>query len=61
MEKLSTLQDRELVALFKGGLKQAFDALYLRYIKKLIIFCKSLLRDENRAEDFAQDVFVQIL
>ena len=61
MEKLSTLQDKELVALFKKGLKQAFDVLYFRYIKKMIIFCNSLLRDESRAEDIAHDVFLQIL
>ena len=60
MEKLSTLQDKELVELFKEGSKQAFEALYLRYKKKLMYFCNRLLRDETRAEDIVHDVFLQI-
>ena len=61
MDKLSTLQDKELVALFRDGSQKAFEALYLRYIKKLTGFCIGLLRDEARAEDIAQDIFLQIL
>ena len=61
MEKLSFIQDKELVELFKEGSKQAFEALYLRYIKKVTLFCKCLLRDEIRAEDISHDVFLQIL
>ena len=61
MEKLSSIQDKELVVLFKEGSKQAFEALYLRYIKKVTFFCKNLLKDEDRAEDISHDVFLQIL
>jgi RNA polymerase sigma-70 factor (ECF subfamily) len=60
MDKLSNMQDKELVALFKEGSQLAFEALYIRYKKKLTYFCKSLLRDENRAEDIAHDVFLQV-
>jgi RNA polymerase sigma-70 factor (ECF subfamily) len=55
------MQDKELVALFKEGSQEAFEELYLRYIKKLTHFCIRLLREEFRAEDIAHDVFLQIL
>ena len=61
MDKFSTMPDKELVALFKEGSQSAFEVLYLRYIRKMTNFCKSLLKDENRAEDIAHDVFLQIL
>ena len=58
--ELSKKQDKELVALFKDGSKQAFDELYIRYKKKLTCFCKGALRDEIRSEDIAHDVFMQV-
>ena len=60
MEKLSTMQDKELVALFKEGSQRAFEELYIRYEKNLTNFCRRLLRDENRAEDITHDVFLQV-
>ena len=60
MDKLSTMQDKELVMLFKEGSRQAFEALYIRYQKKLICFCKRSLKDESRAEDITHDVFLQV-
>ena len=61
MEKLSATHDQELIALFRGGSQQAFESLYLRYVKQLIRFCNRWLRDENSAEDIAHDVFLQVL
>jgi RNA polymerase sigma-70 factor (ECF subfamily) len=61
MDKLTKMQDKELVTLLKEGSQQAFEALYLRYIKKLSHFCIRLLRNEFKAEDIAHDVFLQVL
>ena len=61
MDKFSTMQDKELVALLKGGSKQAFTELYIRYKEKLVRFCIIKLKDEMRAEDIVQEVFLQIL
>ena len=60
MGKLSTMQDKELVALFKEGSQQAFEELYIRYEQKLINFCKRSLNDESKAEDITHDVFLQV-
>ena len=61
MEKLSTMQDKELVVLLMNGSQKAFEALYLRYIKKLVNFCIRLLKNESNAEDIAHNVFLQVL
>ena len=54
------MQDKELVALFKEGSQPAFVELYVRYEKKMIYFCKGFLKDESKAEDIIQDIFLQI-
>ena len=46
-----SMQDKELVALFKEGSQKAFEELYIRYEKRLIRFCNRWLKDECRAED----------
>ena len=60
MDKLSTIPDNELVALFKHGSQQAFEELYVRYEHKLLRFCRSALKDDFCAEDIAHDVFLQV-
>ena len=55
-----TMQDKELVALFKEGSEKAFEELYVRYKKNLTQFCKRSLRDKSRAEDIVHDVFLQV-
>ena len=59
--KLSTKQDKELVALLKEGSHQAFEELYVRYKDRLMYFCKQIMKDKNSAYDIVHDVFLQIL
>ena len=60
MEKLSTLQDKELVRLSKEGSQKAFDILYARYKRQLIYLGKRLLKNETDLEDMVQDIFLQL-
>ncbi len=38
-----------------------FDILYDRYSKKVYIKCNSLLRDEAKAQDATQEIFIKVL
>ena len=60
MEKLSTMQDRELVALFKKGSQEAFRELFIRHKDQLLFVCKKYLNDEAIIEDIVQDIFMQL-
>ena len=58
--KLSSKQDRELVALLANGSQQAFEELYTRYKGRLVYYCKWFLKDETGSEDIVQDIFMQL-
>jgi RNA polymerase sigma-70 factor (ECF subfamily) len=60
MDKFSTLQDKELVALFREGSPQAFGELYTRHKDQLLYSCKKYLKDEAAAEDIVQEIFTQL-
>ena len=60
MENLSTLQDKELVALFKEGSRQAFRELYFRFKERLMYICKQYLKNTSDAEDIVHDVFLRL-
>lgn len=54
--------DQALLALIKEGSEKAFDELYGRYGKRLLhYFYKMLGRDEAKAQDFLQDLFLKII
>jgi RNA polymerase sigma-70 factor (ECF subfamily) len=57
-----THTDQALLMLLKEGNERAFDALYDRYSKRLLYyFYKMLGRDEAKAQDFLQDLFLKII
>ena len=60
MDKFSTMQDKELVALFKEGSQKAFEELYIRYKCRLISYCKRYLKSSISAEDIVHDIFTQL-
>jgi RNA polymerase sigma-70 factor (ECF subfamily) len=60
MDKLSTLQDNELLALLKEGSQQAFRELYIRHKDQLLYSCKKYLKNETMTEDIVQDIFTQL-
>ena len=59
-EKISAMQDRELVALFKEGSQAAMEQLYLRYRNVLINLCLRYLKNTADAEDVVHDIFMQL-
>ena len=57
----SQLTDRELVCLLtKNEDEEAFCELYIRYRKRLFLFCVSLVKVSEIAEDIVQDIFTTI-
>ena len=60
MDKLSTMQDKELVILLMNGSHAAFRELYIRHKDQLLYSCKKYLKNEAVAEDIVQDIFAQL-
>ncbi len=54
--------DEELMVFINKGKEKAFNEIYLRYSRKLFLFFyQKLYQDNNRAEDFLQDLFLKII
>jgi RNA polymerase sigma factor (sigma-70 family) len=49
--------DDRLVALIRQGHEAAFEVLVERYEKRLLVFCRNMLRSSEDARDMVQDVF----
>jgi RNA polymerase sigma factor (sigma-70 family) len=54
---LALEDDRRLVALTRQGHEAAFEVLVERYEKRMLIFCRNLVRSPEDARDMVQDVF----
>jgi len=60
--KLKACSDEELMESVKVGEEAAFDELYNRYSKRLLVyFYRMLGRNEEKAQDFLQDFFLKII
>lgn len=59
-KKLAQPDDRELVNRFKNGDQDAFDMLVERYSQRAYQIAYGVLRNQQDAEEVAQDVFVRI-
>ena len=54
--------DEELMKLFAGGDRSAFEEIYNRYSKRILHFMfKMLNNDEEKAQDLLQDLFMKIV
>lgn len=54
--------DEELMILVRNGKEDAFSELYHRYQSRLLYFFYKMLNfDEEKAQDFLQDLFVKII
>ncbi|WP_303316793.1 RNA polymerase sigma factor [Flavivirga abyssicola] len=54
--------DEELIVLINKGKEKAFNEIYERYSKKLFLFFyQKLYRDNNKAQDFLQDLFLKLV
>lgn len=52
--------DKELVCLLTRNNEEAYRELYIRYKKKLWLFCLSFLKSEEEADDMVQEVFIRL-
>ena len=57
---LETNSDSELLDLLRGGNREALGELYNRHHQRLLRYCSRLLKDEQRAKDAVQNVFVKL-
>ncbi len=55
------LEDKILIWKSKGGDRQAFEAIYQKYLDHLLTIAVHLLRDPALAEDAVQEVFVRFI
>jgi RNA polymerase sigma-70 factor (ECF subfamily) len=53
--------DEELVGRIRAGDRDAFDALYDRYARRLFSYLARMLKDRSLAEDLFQEVFLEVL
>ena len=58
--RYTDLSDRQLVEQLTRGDEEAFSELYVRYWPRLKNFCRSSVRSDDVAEDYAQEVFARI-
>ena len=60
--KLKACSDEDLMESVKVGKETAFDELYNRYSKRLLVyFYRMLGGNEEKAQDFLQDIFLKII
>jgi RNA polymerase sigma-70 factor, ECF subfamily len=52
--------DAALMLAFQGGNESAFRALFERYGRSMVGYCNHFVRDPARAEELAQDVFLNL-
>jgi RNA polymerase sigma-70 factor (ECF subfamily) len=52
--------DAELMELYRGGSRNAFEELFVRHHRRVIHFCYRMTGDQARAEEAAQEVFLRI-
>ena len=61
-KKINKFSDEELMGFIQQGESYAFDELYNRYSKRLLFyFYRMLGNDEEKAQDFLQDIFLKII
>jgi len=59
---LSTQSDDEIIDMYIASQSpHLFDILYDRYSKKVFVKCNSLLRNQVKAEDAMQEIFIKVL
>ena len=52
--------DAALMVAFQGGDESAFRALFEKYGRAMVSYCHHFVRDQGRAEELAQDVFLKV-
>jgi RNA polymerase sigma-70 factor, ECF subfamily len=57
---MATDPDATLMVAFQGGDESAFRALFEKYGRSMVGYCNHFVRDAARAEELAQDVFLNL-
>lgn len=57
---MKNLPDEQLLARLRNGNLRAFDELYMRYAPVVLNFVRKLIKDQMRAEDITQDIFMRL-
>lgn len=52
--------DAALMLAFQGGDERAFRSLFEKHARAMVSFCHHFVRDQARAEELAQDVFLKL-
>ncbi len=53
--------DEQLMVVIQTSDSQAFEALYNRYSKRLLVYFYKMLGSEEKAQDFLQDIFLKLI
>ena len=61
MEAIKSLEDSQLISLYKKGNEDAFAVLLYRYKERIFRYIYSKLRDKKLSEDIFQDAFIKIV
>jgi len=60
--KYNNLSDEQLMTLLRHGRNGALEEIYKRYNSRLLYyFYRMLARDEQKAQDFLQDIFLKLI
>lgn len=61
MNDLSTRSDEKLIALYVGGMNEAFDVIIDRHKDRIFMYILSIVKDEELANDLFQETFVKTI
>ena len=61
MKTLNTKSDESLIALYMGGMNEAFDVVIDRHKDRIFIYILSIVKDDDQANDLFQETFVKTI
>jgi len=61
LKPIKKRSDEDLVPLIADGCTEAFNEFYGRYSQRLLLYFHRMLGDENRAQDFLQDISITLI
>lgn len=61
MKAINSLEDSQLICMYKKGNEAAFAVLLHRYKERIFRFIYSKIRDKKLSEDIFQDAFIKII
>ena len=61
MHAIKSLEDSQLISLYKKGNEDAFATLLLRYKDRIFRFILSKVRNKDLAEDIFQEAFIKVI